>query len=50
MKYLTTLYDLNNINNLSVTVDGFIIGNEKFGTRLTHSFTIDEISQSNVRR
>ncbi len=46
MKYLTTLYDLNNINNLSITVDGFIIGNEKFGTRLTHSFTIDEINQA----
>ncbi|MCD4826449.1 MAG: U32 family peptidase [Acholeplasmataceae bacterium] len=46
MKYLTTLYDLNNINNLSLTVDGFILGNERFGTRLTHSFTIDEINQA----
>jgi putative protease len=39
MKILTTLYDLNQMKNLSAYVDGFLIGNDQFGTRLTRSFS-----------
>jgi U32 family peptidase len=34
------------MKNLSAHVDGFLIGNEQFGTRLTHSFSSDEISKA----
>lgn len=43
MKRLITLYDLNQMKNLSAYVDGFLIGNEHFGTRLTQSFSIPHI-------
>jgi putative protease len=43
MKLLTTLYHLHHMKNLSTYVDGFLIGNEQFGTRLTSSFSIKEI-------
>jgi U32 family peptidase len=43
MKILTTIYDLNHLENLSVYADGFLIGNDQFGTRLTKSFSIEEI-------
>jgi len=43
MKLLTTVYQLNHMKNLSAYVDGFLIGNEQFGTRLTSSFSIDDI-------
>lgn len=44
MKILITLYDIKNINSLSQFVDGFIIGNQMFAARLTHSFDVDEIN------
>lgn len=44
MKLLTTLYDIKNIENLKSSFDGFVVGNDQFGTRLTHSFSIEEIN------
>jgi putative protease len=46
MKILTTIYDIKNMKSLSHMSDGFIIGNEKFAARLTHSFSIEEINQA----
>ncbi|MBE0700896.1 MAG: U32 family peptidase [Acholeplasmataceae bacterium] len=46
MRLLTTLYDLNQMTALSSFVDGFCFGNDKFGTRLTKSFSIEEIIQA----
>jgi U32 family peptidase len=43
MKLLTTIYNLDSIKTLSAYVDGFLIGNKKFGTRLTMSFEHHEI-------
>ncbi|TNF08576.1 MAG: hypothetical protein EP317_02895 [Bacillota bacterium] len=43
MKLLTTIYDLNQMKNLSAYVDGFLIGNDSFGTRLTQSFSIPNL-------
>ncbi len=43
MKLLSTFYQLKNIEKLSAYADGFLVGNEDFGTRLTHSFTTEEI-------
>jgi U32 family peptidase len=43
MKLLTTIYNLESIQTLSADVDGFLIGNHQFGTRLTKSFESDEI-------
>lgn len=43
MKILTTIHDLKNLKSLSVFVDGFLIGNDQFGTRLTHSFDVLEL-------
>jgi putative protease len=34
------------MENLSAHVDGFLIGNEQFGTRLTKSFSINEINNA----
>lgn len=44
MKKLITIYSIDSIEKLSPLVDGFIIGSNEFGTRLTNSFTIDEIN------
>ncbi len=44
MKLLTTLFDIKNLELLS-EADGFIIGNETYGTRLTKSFSISEINE-----
>ncbi|MDO9630136.1 MAG: U32 family peptidase [Acholeplasmataceae bacterium] len=43
MKILTTIHNLESISLLSSQVDGFLIGNDQFGTRLTKSFGIHEI-------
>ena len=43
MKILTTLFDMANIEKLSVYADGFLIGNNQFGTRLTRSYDKEEI-------
>jgi len=43
MKLLTTIYNLNHLESLSKHVDGFIIGNQQFGTRQTKSFDKEEI-------
>lgn len=43
MKLLTTLFDLNQMKNLSAYVDGFLIGNDQFGTRLTKSHPIQDM-------
>jgi U32 family peptidase len=45
MKILTTIYDLNQLKKLSVYADGFLVGNDQFGTRLTKSFSIEEIKE-----
>ncbi|MFA6800640.1 MAG: U32 family peptidase, partial [Acholeplasmataceae bacterium] len=45
MKILTTLYDIKQIRALSLA-DGFLLGSDLYGTRLTHSFTVDEINQA----
>lgn len=44
MKTLITLFKSQSMKDLSGYVDGFIIGNQAFGTRLTHSFSLDEIN------
>lgn len=46
MKLLITLHDIKNMASLSHTADGFIIGNEMFAARLTHSFSIEAINQA----
>ncbi|HBY65392.1 MAG TPA: hypothetical protein DEG42_03240 [Acholeplasmataceae bacterium] len=43
MKLLTTIYELKHLESLAPFVDGFIIGNQRFGTRLTKSYEDDEI-------
>ena len=43
MKLLTTIYNLESIETLSAYVDGFLVGNHQFGTRLTKSFEHHEI-------
>lgn len=43
MKLLSTFYQLENLEKLSVYADGFLIGNDAFGTRLTKSYTVKEI-------
>jgi len=43
MKLLTTIYELKHLESLASFVDGFIIGNQRFGTRLTKSYEDDEI-------
>ena len=46
MKLLSTIYQLKNIKELSVYADGFLVGNEDFGTRLTQSFSKPEIIEA----
>lgn len=46
MKLIAPIYQLNHMENLSKHLDGFLIGNHQFGTRLTHSFNIDEINEA----
>ncbi len=43
MKILSTIHELKNMISLSVFVDGFLVGNDSFGTRLTKSFEIPEL-------
>jgi U32 family peptidase len=45
MKLITTLYHINELKKLSKYADGFIVSNENLGTRLTKSFSFDEINQ-----
>jgi len=45
MKLLTTLYDVDNINMLN-EADGFLLGHQDFGTRLTKSFSAEEIKKA----
>lgn len=45
MKKIITIFDIRNIKELSKYADGFIIGSDKFSTRLTKSFSIDEINE-----
>ena len=46
MKLIAPIYQLNHMEKLSKHLDGFLIGNDHFGTRLTHSFEIAEINQA----
>jgi len=46
MKLLTTLYHIDHIESLCKIFDGFVIGNDQFGTRLTQSFSVQEINQA----
>jgi U32 family peptidase len=43
MKIISTLYELNNLKQVLNLVDGIMVGNKELGTRLTHSFSMDEI-------
>ena len=43
MKRIITIHDIVNLEMLLGSADGIIIGNDRFGTRLTRSFSIDEI-------
>lgn len=45
MKRLITVHDQINTEMLLGFADGIIIGNDRFGTRLTHSFSLDEIME-----
>ena len=45
MKYLVTLHDKINLNQVLNYADGIVIGNNDFSARLTKSFTIDEINE-----
>ncbi|NLK12825.1 MAG: hypothetical protein GX312_04440 [Candidatus Phytoplasma sp.] len=44
MKLLTAIYDFKIIDEIKDMVDGLIIGNEEFATRLTKSFSLDEMT------
>ncbi|MBN2300684.1 MAG: U32 family peptidase [Acholeplasmataceae bacterium] len=46
MKIITTFYQLNNLETLSSYVDGFLIGNDQYGTRLTKSFETSEMIEA----
>lgn len=46
MKKLITIYELNSIKKIAPFVDGFIIGNNSFGTRLTNSFSVNDINDA----
>lgn len=46
MKLIVTVHDQKMIEDLAKFADGFIIGNEAFGTRLARSFSISEINQA----
>lgn len=43
MKLLVPLYDLNQMKNIAPFVDGFLLGNDQFGTRLTKSHSVENI-------
>ena len=45
LKILITIYELNQMFILN-KADGFLIGNNEFGTRLTNSFETDEINKA----
>lgn len=45
MKYLTTIYNIENINALSKFASGFVVGNNLFSARLTKSFSKDQINE-----
>ena len=45
MKTLITFYTQSSMESLSPFVDGFIVGHQTFGTRLTHSFSTSEIHE-----
>ncbi len=46
MKIITTFYHLNHLEMLSAHADGFLIGNDRFGTRLTTSFDVNEVVEA----
>ena len=46
MKLLATIYQIENIEKISAYADGFLVGHEDFGTRLTRSFSTAEISKA----
>ena len=45
MKILSTLYNINQMENIAKSCDGFIIGHEMFAARLTISFEVKEINE-----
>lgn len=45
MKIIATLYDSKHLEAILNVSDGIILGNDKVGTRLTHSFSLEEICQ-----
>lgn len=45
MKILTTIYELKNIEKLSAVADGFLVSFDQFGTRLTKSFSLDDLKK-----
>lgn len=46
MKKIITIHQLEAIKQLTSLADGFVVGNKRFGTRLTTSFTKDEINRA----
>lgn len=46
MKILTTLYDLNNIENILTYADGIIVGINGFSTRETSYLTLEELKET----
>ena len=49
MKKLITIHDQSNLEMISKYVDGIIIGNDLFATRLTKSFSNKEIISLTAR-
>lgn len=45
MKKIVTVFEINNIEKLAKYADGFIVGSDLFATRLTKSFSIEEINE-----
>jgi len=43
MKLITTLYDINQLDNLLQYADGIMLGHQDTGTRLTRSFSLEDI-------
>jgi putative protease len=44
MNVLLTIHDILNVEHLLKHADGLLMGNERFGTRLCHSFSSDDIN------
>ena len=43
MKIITPIFKIQDIDKINANVDGFILSNEKFGARLTSSFSLEQL-------